>query len=126
MYGCDFKVLDNEELFLETFKKAVEEAKMTLLNLSSHQFKPFGVTALALLSESHMSIHTYPELGYAAADVFTCGDEGDPFKAMEVLIETLKPERRNIIYIPRGTDIQDKDKSPEAFKILEDYIKQNE
>lgn len=125
LYGCDFKVLDNEELFLETFKKAVDEAHMTLLNLSSHQFKPFGVTALALLSESHMSIHTYPELGYAAADVFTCGDEGDPFKAMDVLIEALKPERRNIIYIPRGTDIQEKDKSAEAFKILDDYIKQN-
>lgn len=111
MYGCEFKSLNDEKLFIDAFKKAIKEAKMNLLNLATHKFEPYGLTAVALLSESHMSIHTYPELGYAAADVFTCGDEGDPFKAMEILIETVKPERRNIIYIPRGTDIQDKDKN---------------
>lgn len=122
MYGCDFKLLDNQKIFEEAFNRAVKEAKMTLLNLAVHKFQPFGLTAVALLSESHMSIHTYPELGYVAADVFTCGDEGDPFKAMEVLIEAANPERRNIIYIPRGTDIQDKDKNLEAQKILDDYL----
>lgn len=111
MYGCEFEPLNDEQLFIDAFKKAIKEAKMNLLNLATHKFEPYGLTAVALLSESHMSIHTYPELGYAAADVFTCGDEGDPFKAMEILIETVKPERRNIIYIPRGTDIQDKDKN---------------
>lgn len=111
MYGCKFESLNDEKLFIDAFKKAIKEAKMNLLNLATHKFEPYGLTAVALLSESHMSIHTYPELGYAAADVFTCGDEGDPFKVMEILIETAKPERRNIIYIPRGTDIQDKDKN---------------
>lgn len=106
MYGCDFESLDNHDLIVETFENAIKEAKMTLLGLKSHKFDPQGVTAVALLSESHMSIHTYPELGYAAADVFTCGDEGSPDKAMEVLLEVFKPTKKSVIFVPRGLEIQ--------------------
>lgn len=110
-YDCDFKVLDDEELFLEAFKKAVKEANMTLLNLSSHKFEPQGLTMLALLSESHMSAHTYPELGYVAIDVFTCGDEGDPEKAINVLKDMLKPKRHEIKFLSRGDKIKNKNYS---------------
>ncbi len=106
MYGCKFEDLDNEQLILDTFKEAIKQAKMTCLNLSSHKFSPQGVTALALLSESHMSIHTYPESSYAAADLFTCGLEGDPFLAMDVLINVFKPEKKTIVYVPRGLEIK--------------------
>ncbi len=106
MYGCRFEDLDNETLILDTFREAIKQAKMTCLNLSSHKFSPQGVTALALLAESHMSIHTYPESGYAAADVFTCGLEGDPFLAMEVLVDILKPDKKTITYIPRGLEVK--------------------
>jgi S-adenosylmethionine decarboxylase len=106
MYGCKFEDLDNEQLILDTFKEAISKAKMTCLNLSSHKFSPQGVTALALLSESHMSIHTYPESGYAAADVFTCGEEGDPFLAMELFCLTFKPDKKTITYIPRGLEVK--------------------
>lgn len=105
MYGCPFELLDNHDLIIETFERAVKEAKMTLLGFESHKFEPQGVTAVALLSESHMSIHTYPELGYAAADVFTCGDEGSPDKAMEILVDVFKPEKKSILYVPRGIEI---------------------
>lgn len=110
-YGCKFEVLNDEQLFLDAFKKAVKEARMTLLNLSSHKFEPQGLTALALLSESHMSVHTYPELGYAAIDVFTCGDEGSPEKAVEVLLSILKPTRHDVKFLPRGNDIREEDKN---------------
>ena len=106
MYECDFQILDNEEVILDAFRMAVKEAKMNLLNLSSHKFEPHGLTAVALLSESHMSIHTYPEFGYAAADVFTCGEEGDPNLAIEVLLKFINPKKKNIIYIPRGIEIK--------------------
>lgn len=105
LYGCNFEYLNNEDLIIQTFKNAINEAKMTLLGLQSHKFMPQGVTAVALLSESHMSIHTYPELGYAAADVFTCGDEGSPDKAMNILIDVFKPSNHSIVFIPRGLQV---------------------
>lgn len=105
MYGCEFNILNDEELLINIFKEAVKEAKMTLLNLASHKFNPYGFTAVALLSESHMSIHTYPELGYAAVDIFTCGNEGDPTLAMEVLLRICLPDRKTIIYVPRGIEV---------------------
>lgn len=105
VYGCSFEILDDYDKLVETFKEAVKRANMTLLGLNFHKFEPQGVTGVALLSESHMSIHTYPELGYAAADVFTCGDEGSPTKAMDVLLEVLKPEKHTIMFIPRGLQV---------------------
>ena len=57
------------------------------MNLVTHSFKPQGVTGLALLAESHISIHTWPEIGYAAIDVFTCGDHTMPEKACKLLFK---------------------------------------
>ncbi len=59
--------------------------KFSKINLVTHSFKPQGVTGLALLAESHISIHTWPEIGYAAIDVFTCGDHTMPEKACKLL-----------------------------------------
>ncbi len=106
MYGCKFEDLDNMKLMLDTLEQAINKAKMTCLDIRSYKFNPQGVTALALLAESHMSIHTYPEKGYAAADIFTCGEEGNPFLAMDVLVDILKPSKKSIIYIPRGVELQ--------------------
>ena len=102
MYGCSFESLDNMDYVKEAMLTAVSEANMTLLNFSYHKFEPQGLTALALLSESHMSIHTYPELGYAAVDVFTCGDHSRPDKAVSILKEYLQPERVKTYHIKRG------------------------
>lgn len=102
MYGCKFDSLNNLDYIKEAMLAAIKEGNMTLLNLSSHQFQPQGLTALALLEESHMSVHTYPELGYAAVDVFTCGDHTRPDKAVSMLKQFLKPERMKVTNIRRG------------------------
>lgn len=102
MYGCSFESLDNLEFVKKAMTTAVEEANMTLLDFTSYKFEPQGLTALALLAESHMSIHTYPELGYAAVDVFTCGDHSRPDKAVSVLKSFLKPEKTKTTNIKRG------------------------
>lgn len=102
MYGCSFESLDNLEFVKNAMTTAVEEANMTLLDFTSYKFEPQGLTALALLAESHMSIHTYPELGYAAVDVFTCGDHSRPDKAVSVLKNFLKPEKTKTTNIKRG------------------------
>lgn len=102
MYGCSFASLDNLEFIKHAMITAVQEANMTLLDFSSYKFEPQGLTALALLAESHMSIHTYPELGYAAIDVFTCGDQSRPEKAVHVMKQFLKPEKTKTTNIKRG------------------------
>ena len=71
LYDCDPSRLDDEAFIRTTITSAAKGAGATLLNLITHQFQPQGVTGLALLAESHISIHTWPESGYAAVDVFT-------------------------------------------------------
>lgn len=114
MYGCSFENLDSSEYIKSAMMTAVEEANMTLLDLTFHKFQPQGLTALALLAESHMSIHTYPELGYAAVDVFTCGDHSRPDKAVSVLKRFLKPERMKVTNIRRGDFGTERDMKPKT------------
>ncbi|MCE5288731.1 MAG: adenosylmethionine decarboxylase [Nocardiaceae bacterium] len=80
----DAAKLDNEEFLRSSLETALTEAGATVLNLMSHKFDPQGVTMLALLAESHASIHTYPEHGCAFLDFFTCGEQADPEKAAQL------------------------------------------
>ena len=85
LYDCDHSKLNDEAFLRTTITTAAKRAGATLLNLITHRFEPQGVTGLALLVESHISIHTWPENGYAAVDVFTCGDHTMPESACEHL-----------------------------------------
>jgi S-adenosylmethionine decarboxylase len=114
MYGCSFELLNNLDFIKNAMVTAVQEANMTMLEFSSYKFEPQGLTALALLSESHMSIHTYPELGYAAVDVFTCGDHSRPDKAIHVLKSFLKPEKTKTTHIKRGDFGSERDMKPKV------------
>ena len=102
LYGCPFGLLDDEDFIRETVSTAAAESGSTLLTLSSHQFSPQGVTALGLLAESHISVHTWPETGYAAADVFTCGHHCDPQQAGRYLADALRAEHHTISVLRRG------------------------
>ena len=85
LYHCDHGKLNDEAFIRTTITSSAKIAGATLINLVTHSFKPQGVTGLALLAESHISIHTWPEIGYAAIDVFTCGDHTMPEKACDLL-----------------------------------------
>ena len=87
LYQCDHAKLNDEAFIRTTITSSVKIAGATLINLVTHSFKPQGVTGLALLAESHISIHTWPEIGYAAIDVFTCGDHTMPEKACKLLFK---------------------------------------
>lgn len=89
LYGCNPARLDDEAFLRSVISSAVQQAGATLLHMISHHFEPQGVTTLALLAESHLSIHTWPESGYAAVDVFTCGDHTMPERACGVLCRAL-------------------------------------
>jgi S-adenosylmethionine decarboxylase len=95
VYGCDHTVLNNEKQLTELLKEAIDVAGATLLSISSHKFDPQGITIVALLSESHISIHTWPEDGNAALDVFTCGDS-KPDMALLHCINFLNPSEYNM------------------------------
>ena len=103
LYDCDQARL-NDEAFLRTaITNAAKRAGATLLNLITHRFEPQGVTGLALLAESHISIHTWPENGYAAVDVFTCGDHTMPVEACRVMSEELRASRHALRSFLRET-----------------------
>ena len=87
--GCTPDDLDDEGLMRDTLYMAAKAANSTLIALHSHKFSPQGVTAIALLAESHISIHTWPESGMAVCDVFTCGDHTEPMNAVEWMKEEL-------------------------------------
>ena len=72
--GCPFDVLDDEELIRKVLYYTVKEVGANLLDLNVYKFEPQGVTGYAMISESHISIHTWPEKGMAICDIFTCGD----------------------------------------------------
>lgn len=90
LYDCD-SILLNDRMFIENllYETAVE-CGSTFLNTVSHQFQPQGVTAVTLLAESHISIHTWPENCMAVCDIFTCGDHTDPSKGFKYMLAGLK------------------------------------
>ena len=90
LYDCDRSRLDDQAFLRDAITAAANRAGATLLHLITHRFEPQGVTGLALLAESHISIHTWPESGYAAVDVFTCGDHTMPEKACQALCRELE------------------------------------
>jgi N4-bis(aminopropyl)spermidine synthase len=82
-------------------EEAVREARATLLDLNIRKFYPQGFSAIALLAESHLSLHAWPELGYVALDVFTCG-QADPQKIVNLLERHFRPRETAYLKIPRG------------------------
>lgn len=105
LYGCSSACLNDLALIKQALKDAATRANATLLSQIEHQFHPQGVTALALLAESHISIHTWPEAGYAAVDVFTCGEHTQPEVACQHLIETMQAKRHQLLKLPRRTSM---------------------
>tara|TARA_Y100000589_G_scaffold260056_1_gene249774 strand:- start:530 stop:973 length:444 start_codon:yes stop_codon:yes gene_type:complete len=90
LYGCNQEKL-NDELYLRCqLNSAAKLAQASVLNIVSNKFEPCGVTAIALLAESHLSIHTWPESQYSAIDIFTCGKNMKPNLASQFLIENLE------------------------------------
>ena len=90
LQGCAFDPLNDRSYIEVILKETAEICKSTLLDISSHKFQPQGVTAVALLAESHISIHTWPEKGMAVCDVFTCGDHTMPESAVRYMYDTMQ------------------------------------
>ena len=101
LYRCDCEKLNDESFLRCILSRASKLANATVLNLISNKFEPQGVTAIALLAESHISIHTWPESNYSAVDIFTCGQNMLPELASQYLLEALKAEEHSLRVIER-------------------------
>ena len=93
--------LDDIDLVEATLRRCVDAANATLLHIHLHHFRPSGVSGVAVLAESHISIHTWPDAGYAALDVFMCG-KASPDACIPVLREAFKAQRVEVSEIVRG------------------------
>lgn len=82
-------------------ERAAIASSTTIVQTVTHRFTPQGVSVVVVLEESHLSIHTWPEVGYAAVDMYTCG-HGDPERAHEVLMKGLHADRAEIVVLHRG------------------------
>jgi len=99
-WHCDYE--DNADKLLEFLINAAHISHSRIIKTACHQFDPTGSTAILLLAESHMSIHTWPEYNYIAIDIFTCGHEMKPEKALAYLEKSFKPKKSKIKLIKRG------------------------
>ena len=102
-WQCPGDILNDPDVIRRALIEAIAAGEATLIDLCVHQFSPHGVTATATLAESHIAIHTWPELGYFAADLFFCG-RGNPHRAIEILQNALQAKQVKMKEIKRGFD----------------------
>ncbi len=82
---------------------AAEYAKATVVEDVFHKFNPHGISGVVVIAESHLAIHTWPEYGYAAVDLFTCGESVDPWDAFQYISDKLESNNKTTMELKRGT-----------------------
>ncbi|TDX52694.1 adenosylmethionine decarboxylase [Orenia marismortui] len=102
-YNCNSGILRDHKQIEEYMKQAALEAKATIVESVFHHFNPWGVSGAVIISESHLTIHTWPEYNYAAVDLFTCGGEVDPWSGFDYLAEKLESEKTETTEVARGS-----------------------
>jgi S-adenosylmethionine decarboxylase proenzyme len=100
-HGCDTATLNDERAISHALERAAIEAGATIVTKTFHRFAPQGVSGVVVIEESHLSIHTWPENGYAAVDFYTCGD-CEPERANRVLRSALCASRSEVLIVRRG------------------------
>lgn len=101
LWGCEFEKLNNLEQIERIFVEAALRSGAEVREVAFHKFAPQGVSGVVIISESHLTIHSFPEHGYASIDVYTCG-ELDPNIAAHYIAAALGAETQEIVEVPRG------------------------
>ena len=99
---CDEQLLDDLSYIRDTMMEAAIDGGATIVGQAFHKFSPQGVTGVVAIAESHLCIHTWPEYGYAAVDIFTCGTTVDPHRAARLISQRLDCKNPSIQEIERG------------------------
>ncbi|HYH02884.1 MAG TPA: adenosylmethionine decarboxylase, partial [Bacillota bacterium] len=102
LWECNQSKIDDPQKIKATMLQAAQEAGAEIIGSLFHEFEPQGVSGVVVIAESHLAIHTWPEQGYAAVDIFTCGEHTDPWKALEYLASEFEAEETHSMEISRG------------------------
>ncbi|HRO67221.1 MAG TPA: adenosylmethionine decarboxylase, partial [Pseudobdellovibrionaceae bacterium] len=101
--GCDADIMNDVSVIEKEMVDAAKTAGATVINSSFHHFSPYGVSGVVVIQESHLAIHTWPEYGYAAVDLFTCGESVDPWVSFEHLKKSFKASSFSALEMNRGS-----------------------
>lgn len=101
LWECDFDKLNDMNFIEQTFVDAALKSGAEIREVAFHKFAPQGVSGVVIISESHLTIHSFPEHGYASIDVYTCGDL-DPTIAATYIADALNANTREVMELPRG------------------------
>ena len=102
LHDCSWSALDDANLIRDTLVEAAHRLNSTVLDVATHKFDPIGVTAFVMISESHLSIHTWPEHGYAALDIFTCSQSMQPADVVGLISARLEAGHVETVEVNRG------------------------
>jgi len=103
MYNCNSEILNNQKEIEDILIKGAEVAKATIIKTIVHKFSPHGVSGVVIIAESHLSIHTWPEYNFAALDLFTCGEDIDPWVAFDYIAKRLQTQNYTTMEVKRGS-----------------------
>jgi S-adenosylmethionine decarboxylase len=106
--GCKPEIIGRVETVEQILVRAAEIAGVTVWSISFHRFSPNGVSGVVVISESHLSVHTWPEYGYVALDIFTCGNDAKPEAAVQYALKEFGAASMHITEITRGLDEGDR------------------
>ncbi|HDM78855.1 MAG TPA: S-adenosylmethionine decarboxylase proenzyme [Deltaproteobacteria bacterium] len=102
LYDCDPEVINDLAAVEKILTEAVNISQATIIRPYFHKFNPHGISGVIVIAESHFTIHTWPEYGYCAIDIFTCGEQIDPAKPLDFIKEKLKAKQTSVMEIKRG------------------------
>lgn len=106
--GCSTEVIGSVEQVQAILLEAADRAGAQVWGVSVHRFPPSGVSGVVVISESHLSVHTWPEMGYAALDIYTCGNHTRPMEAVMYVLEAFGAGTAHVTEIERGLDDNDR------------------
>ncbi|OFX30020.1 MAG: S-adenosylmethionine decarboxylase proenzyme [Armatimonadetes bacterium RBG_16_67_12] len=106
--GCNADAIGRVETVEQILVRAAEIAGVTVWSISFHRFSPNGVSGVVVISESHLSVHTWPEYGYVALDIFTCGNTAKPEAAVQYALKEFGASSMHITEVTRGLEEGDR------------------
>lgn len=104
LFDCNKELIDDLDFVQEVFINASKEARAEVLSVSFRKFQPNGISGVVIISESHLTIHSWPEEGYCAIDIFTCGNKAKPFRALGYINKKLQGKKCSVIQLDRGNE----------------------
>jgi S-adenosylmethionine decarboxylase len=105
LWQCNVNKLNNIDILEQVFVEAALKSGAEIREVTFHKFAPIGISGVVIISESHLTVHSFPEHGYASIDVYTCGNRIDPHKAVQYIITMLEANRVEKLEIPRGVGV---------------------